>query len=165
MPTIYASALVLDFDGVLTDNNVYIDQLGRESVRCNKWDSVGIELLRRARVPMVVVTHERNAVVAQRCRKLRIGCIVANSFNTPKSALVRSWMVNKGLTDRVVFVGNDINDLDCMTMDGVFGVAVEDAHEDVKHMASCITIAKGGCGAVREVCEGILKGKIPWTIT
>jgi YrbI family 3-deoxy-D-manno-octulosonate 8-phosphate phosphatase len=147
-------ALVMDFDGVLTDNLVSVDQDGRESVTCSRADGMGLELLRKAGVPLLVLSKEQNPVVAARCRKLRVRCEQGIEAKLP--ALL-AYCTELGITpEQVVYVGNDINDLECMNAVGC-AVAVADAHPEALRAAQLVLSADGGKGAVRELCDLILE--------
>lgn len=145
--------LALDFDGVMTDNAVYVAQDGQEWVRCSRGDGMGITLLRRAGLPIWVISTEKNPVVKARCDKLKIGCIQGCD---DKTAVFRSFLQEHGHDPRsVVFVGNDVNDLGCLELAGC-GVVVADAHPHVMPVADVILPERGGHGAVRAVCDAIL---------
>ena len=142
--------IVFDFDGVFTDNTVYVSQEGVESVRCWRGDGLGRRKLERLGLPAMIVSTEANPVVSKRAAKLRIRCEQAVE---DKSVLVRSIASELGLTlAQVAFVGNDINDLTCMSVVGL-PIAVADAHSDVLSCVRYRTSAPGGRGAVREVCD------------
>lgn len=148
--------LVLDFDGVMTDDRVWVDESGRELTACHRGDGWGIARVRDAGVEVVVVSAERNAVVAARCEKLQVRCYQGLR---DKGAVLRQLRAERSLpAQRVVFVGNDVNDLDCMRLAGC-GVAVADAHPLVLEQADWILGSRGGHGAVREVCDLILAAK------
>lgn len=147
------SLLVLDFDGVLTDNMVYVSQSGEEMVRCSKLDSMGLALLKKIDVPIWVLSSEANPVVSKRCEKLKINCI-QNCDNKPEA--LRMIAANEHATlENTVFVGNDVNDLECLQLVGC-AVVVADAHPDAKKHAHLVLSKKGGEGAVRELCDLIL---------
>jgi len=150
--------LVLDFDGVLTDNRVWVDQDGRESVACNRSDGWGIARLREAGVGVLVLSTEQNSVVAARCRKLNVECIQGCD---DKQARLAQLMAERGLaTPEVAYVGNDVNDLACMVGGSVgVAIAVADAESAVRAIASLVTSRRGGHGAVREVCDWILEAR------
>lgn len=146
--------IVFDFDGVMTDNTVYVDRRGRESVRCNRADGLGIDLLRAAAVPMMILSTEKNRVVAERAKKLRIPCFHGID---DKLAFLQKHLKKKGIgKENTAYVGNDVNDLPCMRFVG-FPVAVADAHPDVRATAKILLKKKGGDGAVREFCDLVLK--------
>lgn len=147
--------LVLDFDGVMTDNRVLVSQDGVESVMCNRGDGMGIERLRHAGIPVVVISKESNPVVSARCSKLGIPCFqnMADKLPTLKQLAGEH---NVELC-KVAYVGNDLYDIACVQAVGV-GVAVADAYPEVKAAADIITRAAGGEGAVREICDLILEG-------
>ncbi|NYT04808.1 MAG: HAD hydrolase family protein [Methanomicrobiales archaeon] len=149
--------LVCDFDGVLTDNRVYVDQDGREMVACNRSDSLGIELLRReAGIETVVISKEKNAVVQARCDKMRISCCHGIDDKVP---VLETLARERGIAlSEIAYIGNDVNDLECMRRCGL-GVAVADAHRLVLDEADVILRKNGGCGAVREFIDMLVERK------
>jgi 3-deoxy-D-manno-octulosonate 8-phosphate phosphatase (KDO 8-P phosphatase) len=150
--------VAFDFDGVFTDNTVYVLEDGREAVRCTRSDGLGLTKLKALGVSIVIVSTETNPVVQARSRKLAIKCI--NGCND-KLAVINELAAQAGISlDQVAFVGNDVNDLPCLTSVGL-PIVVKDAHADVVPYASYQTEVAGGYGAVREVCdlfERVLKG-------
>jgi YrbI family 3-deoxy-D-manno-octulosonate 8-phosphate phosphatase len=101
--------LVLDFDGVLTDNRVWVDQDGRESIAANRSDGIGISRLRKSGIEVMVLSTEPNPVVAARCRKLNLP--YKQSVEEKGSAL-EAVMAEKQIDPEcVVYLGNDVNDL------------------------------------------------------
>lgn len=145
--------LVLDFDGVMTGNTVYLDETGREMVRCSRGDGMGVTLLVRAKFPVVVLSTEKNPVVMRRCEKLKIPCIhgVAD-----KTVAFKALLAERDVkADDVVFVGNDINDIGCLRLAGC-GLVVSDAHRSVIPEADGVLSHPGGSGAVREVCDALV---------
>jgi YrbI family 3-deoxy-D-manno-octulosonate 8-phosphate phosphatase len=153
--------LVLDFDGVLTDNKVWVGSDGSEFVVCNKADSYGIIIWKDFGLKAHVISSATDLYIEKRCYKLGItyelGC-----WNKD-AALVR-WATENDLDIKteVVFMGNDYNDIVCKNT-GVFFVAPKDAHLDVIDIADYITYAKGGHGAVRELIEAILFNRLDKT--
>lgn len=149
----HVSALAMDFDGVHTDNRVLVAQDGTESVWCDRSDGLGIELLRKSGVPLVVLSKERNPVVTARCEKLQIPCIQGVD---DKITALREWAMHAQVeASELVFLGNDINDLECLRWAGC-AVAVNDSHPEVLRSVHLVLEANGGQGAVRELCELIL---------
>jgi N-acylneuraminate cytidylyltransferase len=145
--------LILDFDGVLTDNRVWVDQEGRESVAANRSDSLWLNLLREKGVQIYVISKEANPVVAARCCKMNIPYIQGE--DNKETAL------KKLLTDQhvdpsyAIYCGNDVNDLPCFPLVG-WAVAVADSVPVVARQADFLLSKPGGHGAVRELCELIL---------
>ncbi len=146
--------LVLDFDGVLTDNRVIVHQDGTESVRCDRGDGLGIERLRRdGGIEAVVLSKEKNPVVAARCRKLSLKCFQGYDDKLPRLARIAA---ERGLEPpEIAYVGNDVNDLEAMAWCGV-SIAVADAVAEARAAADLVTRRPGGRGAVREVCDLLL---------
>jgi N-acylneuraminate cytidylyltransferase len=150
------AALVLDFDGVFTDDKVYVLQDGRESVRCDRSDGMGIGMLKQSGLPVWVLSTESNPVVRARADKLGIPCRQGLKEKGPALALL---MQEQGYDPaQVVYLGNDVNDLPCMAQVGC-AVAVADAHPRVLAQAHLVLEHNGGDGAIRELCELILAGK------
>ncbi|HEX2317261.1 MAG TPA: acylneuraminate cytidylyltransferase [Thermomonospora sp.] len=149
-------AVVTDFDGVHTDDGAFVDTDGRESVRVSRGDGMGVALLRRAGVPLLILSTEVNAVVAARARKL--GVPVLHGVED-KASVLRKWLADEGLDPaRVAYVGNDVNDLGCLALVG-WPVAVPDSHPRVLAAARITLTRPGGAGAVRELCERVLAAR------
>lgn len=150
--------LVLDFDGVMTDNRVLVAEDGHESVWCNRGDGMGIEMLRQASVEVMVLSKETNRVVSARCRKLKIP--VVQSIDDKLTA-IRDIAAQRRLTpDVIAYTGNDVNDLKCMQWVGL-PIAVADAEAVILPHAAWVTPRKGGYGAVRDVCDLLLTARTP----
>jgi N-acylneuraminate cytidylyltransferase len=148
------AALVLDFDGVITDDRVLTFQDGSEAVFSTRADGLGLELLRPTGLPVLVISKERNPVVAKRCAKVQVECLQGVD---DKATALRDWAVaNTVDLGDVVYVANDVNDLPSLRLVGC-PVAVRDAHPDVKDSARIVLDARGGRGAVREIAELILR--------
>lgn len=146
--------LVLDFDGVLTDNRVWVNELGQEMVAANRSDSLGLETLRRLTgIEVLVLSRETNPVVAARCQKMKIPVLQAVQ---DKATAIRGLMAKKFLNrSQVVFMGNDINDLPVFPV-VAYAAAPSDAHPAVIRQADLVLTMPGGKGAVRELCDLIL---------
>ena len=148
------AALVLDFDGVFTDNKVIVFQDGREAVVCNRGDGWGLGQLNELGVPTLVLSTEENPVVQARCDKLGIACIHGLE---DKLAALMSWLEAKKIdASQVVYVGNDANDLACLEAVGC-GVVVSDAHPQAQAAARIVLSRPGGHGAIRELCDLIVE--------
>lgn len=141
-----------DFDGVLTDNKVYVDDTGREMVRCSRADGIGIQLLQAADIEVIILSSEENEVVEKRAAKLGIQAITGLRHPHQKADEIRR-ICNP---DNAVFIGNDINDIDALNCVG-FPAAVADAHLRVQRLALRNTEAHGGNGAFRELAEYLLE--------
>jgi N-acylneuraminate cytidylyltransferase len=149
--------VVFDFDGVLTDNRVWTDQDGREMVASNRSDSLGLERMRKSGIQAMVISKEVNPVVAARCRKLNLECIHGVD---QKDVLLSSLLKERGIDpERVMFVGNDLNDLPCFPIVGC-AVAVADALPEVLASADLVLTQRGGHGAVRELCDMLIQRKL-----
>lgn len=146
--------LVLDFDGVLTDNRVWVDQNGVESISADRSDSLGLETLReKTDIEVMVLSRETNPVVTARCNKLGLPVLQAV---LDKDDAIKQVIKEKQLQpSEVVFMGNDTNDLVVFPEVG-FAVAPADAHKEVRRRADRVLSCHGGKGAVRELCDMIL---------
>jgi N-acylneuraminate cytidylyltransferase len=145
--------LVLDFDGVLTDNRVWTDAEGKEWVAANRSDGWGIARLKEAGIPIVVISTETNPVVTARCDKLGLEVVQGIDDKGPKlKELIEKFNVDPAHT---VYLGNDANDLPCFQLVGC-AVVVNDAHPSVITEADLVLKMSGGHGAVRELCDLIL---------
>jgi N-acylneuraminate cytidylyltransferase len=149
-------ALVMDFDGVHTDDHVMVTTSGEEAVRVSRGDGLGIELLRKAGLPMLILSKERNPVVAARGAKLQVE--VRQGVDDKLPAL-EAWAAELGVPlSRVAYVGNDINDLGCLRAVG-WPIVVPDAHREVLPEGRVVLTQPGGRGALRELAELILAGR------
>lgn len=151
--TIDVDAVVTDFDGVHTDDTAFVDGDGGEHVRVSRSDGLGVARLRRAGIPMLILSTETHPVVAARAAKLRAE--VRQAVDDKASAL-SEWAAGHGIPlSRVAYLGNDVNDLAAMALVG-WPVAVADARPEVRAAARRVLGRRGGDGAVRELAELVL---------
>ena len=145
--------IAYDFDGVMTNNTVIVDQLGNESVVVNRSDGLAISMIKKLGIHQLIISTEKNIIVQKRAEKLKIPCLngISNKLETLTNYLAKND-INKS---EVLFVGNDINDLEAMKYVGV-SVAPNDAHKDIKEIAAHITTACGGQGVIRELFDLII---------
>lgn len=151
------SLLVMDFDGVFTDNRVWVDSDGRELVVASRADGMGLSILRQTGVKVVVLSSETDPVVAARCRKLDLP-LRQGVFD---KELVLRELLNEHTVDpaQAVYLGNDVNDIPCFELVGC-AVVVADAHPKALERADLILRRSGGQGAIRELCDLILEPKL-----
>ncbi len=149
------SLVVMDFDGVLTDNLVHIDEQGNEQVSSSRGDSMGLRLVRETLpIDFMVISTEVNPVVAARCKKLKLEYFQGID---DKPSVLRKVIREKGIpAEEIVFIGNDVNDIGCMEIAG-YAVAPADAEAIVKRHADLVLTRKGGKGAVRDFCDILLQ--------
>ena len=145
-------AVFFDFDGVFTDNTVIVGSDGSESVRCWRGDGLGLLKLKKIGFVHWIISTETNNVVSLRAQKLKIECVQGVESKLEKLSALMSEM--KLDFSEVIYVGNDINDLECLESVGT-PIIVADAHADVNNPNFYRTKAAGGYGAVREVCDFI----------
>lgn len=144
-----------DFDGVMTDNRVYVMQDGTETVAVNRSDGLAVSALRRAGVAQIILSTEENPVVGARARKLKIPVLQGLK---DKAETLRAHAAEAGVDlARTVFIGNDINDLGVMRIVG-FPVAPSDAYPTILAIAKHVTHAGGGAGVIREFCDTFYPG-------
>ena len=142
--------IAFDFDGVFTDNTVFVSEDGTETVRCFRSDGIGLQKLKKLGIETVIISTEANPVVSARARKLKIRCI---QNCQDKHAVLKDIAQEKNITlEEVAFVGNDINDLPCLECVAL-PIVVQDAYQDVVSIALYQTKRPGGHGAVREICD------------
>jgi len=152
--------VVLDVDGVLTDGKIIIDDLGNESKHFHVRDGHGLKLLMRGGVDVALLTGRTSEVVNHRARDLGITTVCQGAKD--KAQVLAEMLAEKNIShEHVAYVGDDIVDVPAFRMVG-FSAAVADAPGYVKAHADYITEKKGGDGAVREICEMILKAQGTW---
>ena len=142
--------IAFDFDGVFTDNAVFVFEDGREAVRCVRSDGIGLRKLDRIGVASLIISTEKNPVVTARARKIAIRCIQGCD---EKREAIESVVAEAGLTlEQAAFVGNDLNDESCLAAVAL-PIVTRDAHPDVLRYGRYVTQTRGGYGAVREICD------------
>jgi len=154
------AAVIMDFDGVFTDNTVYLDETGREMVRCNRGDGLGVARLKQARpdLALLILSSEANPIVQARAKKL--GLPVAQGIED-KLVCLKKYCAQCGLSPaQVAYVGNDLNDIECMRFAG-FSFAPADATPAVACEADYVLQHRGGQGALREMCELLIAWSSP----
>ncbi|MEW6673742.1 MAG: HAD-IIIA family hydrolase [Thermodesulfobacteriota bacterium] len=152
--------LLLDVDGVMTDGSIFYGADDNEIKRFHVRDGLGIRLAMRAGIKVGVVTGRSSEALMNRCRNLGIGLIYAGVSD--KAALLDRIVTQTSVpAENIAFAGDDLVDLPLMRRVGL-SIAVADAHETVKAQAHLVTAAPGGAGAVREICEALLKSQGRW---
>ena len=141
--------IVYDFDGVLTDNKVYIDQNGNEMVQVNRADGLGVSSIKKLGVEQIIISTETNPVVRARAKKLGLHCL--QGVNN-KAKDLTDYCKKKISLDEVAYVGNDINDLEVMKLVGIT-FCPADAHVSIKEISQYILESKGGEGVSREILD------------
>ena len=146
-------AFVFDFDGVLTNNLVHINQDGKEWVTCNRGDGLAFDLLRKLKKPAHILSTEKNHVVTSRANKLKIHAI--QGVSNKVDALYELVKKEKYDLKKLFYVGNDLNDYRVMLQCG-YTACPSDSHLTIKNIATYPLKTKGGDGVVREILEIIL---------
>ena len=144
---------VFDFDGVLTDNKVYLDQNGVESVSCSRADGLAFDVLRKLNKPAFILSTEKSTVVAMRAKKLKIPVIQGVS---DKVKAIKELVNEKHYNIKnILYVGNDLNDYAVMQLCG-YSVCPADSHPKIKQISDIFLSTNGGNGVVREILEEVL---------
>jgi N-acylneuraminate cytidylyltransferase len=152
--------VVTDFDGVLTDGRVWIDEKGKETVAASRSDSMRIKQMRERGIDVIILSSEVNSVVGARAKKMGIEAIHGIGLSEKGEALKKYLSEKKIDASQVVYLGNDFNDLPCYEI-AEWSVAVADAYPEVLRAADFILKTNGGFGALRELCDLILKQTDP----
>lgn len=158
----YAIKLVVfDFDGVMTDNRVLVDENGKESVFVSRADGMGINMLKTQGIECMILSTEKNPVVSKRAEKLKIKVI--QGIDDKRKVLKRYAQEQEIELQNILYVGNDINDLDVMQIVGVTATPA-DAYEIVKNKADILLETKGGYGIVRELADYLSNGYVNYKL-
>jgi YrbI family 3-deoxy-D-manno-octulosonate 8-phosphate phosphatase len=147
---------VFDFDGVFSDNRVWTNDRGEESVACFRGDSIGLRRLDEVGVEYLILTSETNDAVAARARKMRADCIKGVEDKLP---VLQAEVERRGVSLAVTsYVGNDVNDAECLAAVGL-PVVPADAWAEVVPLAGLVLTRDGGRGCVREFCDAVWRAK------
>jgi 3-deoxy-D-manno-octulosonate 8-phosphate phosphatase (KDO 8-P phosphatase) len=146
-------AIVFDFDGVLTDNFVYVGSDGREMVRCTRADGLAFDVLKQLPVKLFILSTERSPVVGARGQKL--GIPVLSGQADKRAGLISLAERERFDLARTLFIGNDVNDLPAMRLCGL-SACPSDSHPAVLAAATFSLATAGGYGVVRELVEQTL---------
>jgi N-acylneuraminate cytidylyltransferase len=152
--------IISDFDGVITDNRVWVNRDGTESVAAYRSDSIRIREMQEAGIEVIILSSEIDRVVEARAKKMGVEAIHGIGVRE-KGLVMREVIEQKNMkAENVVFIGNDLNDLPCFEIAG-WAVAVADAYPEVIRAADFVLSKPGGHGALRELCDLILKQRNP----
>ena len=151
------TAIYYDFDGVMTDNRVLIDQFGNESVFVNRGDGYAIARIKELGIPQVIISTEQNSVVERRAEKLRIPVI--HGVNDKGEIIRKHSAENNVELHHAVFIGNDLNDMSAFQIVGFRG-APFDAESEIKELADWVSDVKGGYGVIRSFYRFIISSNM-----
>lgn len=150
IPICKIKALITDFDGVHTDGTVIVSEDGHESVRCNRRDGMGVEMAKKKGLSVLILSKEKNRVVEMRAKKLGVDCIHGSD---DKLSVLSGWLKSNQLHwDEIAYVGDDINDLDCLQLAGL-SICPADAVERVQRCSDLRLESVGGAGCIREIVD------------
>jgi YrbI family 3-deoxy-D-manno-octulosonate 8-phosphate phosphatase len=143
---------IFDFDGVFTDNRVWVNERGEEQLAFSRSDGLGLRRLDEVGVPYLIVSMERNPIVGARARKLCADCVQGVD---DKLSVVRERTAAAGVSlEDTAYVGNDVNDAECLRAVGI-PVVPADAWSEVTPLARWVLARPGGAGCVREFCDAV----------
>ena len=152
--------LILDVDGVLTDGRIIISDDGQETKCFDVRDGHGLKMIQRAGIEVVFLTGRKSRVVEHRARELGVDRVYQGALD--KLVVFQEILAQGGLVaEQTAYMGDDIVDLPVLRRAG-FSVTVRDSHVEVLQAVDLVTQNPGGRGAVREVCELILKAQGKW---
>ena len=146
-------AFIFDFDGVLTNNLVHLDQNGKESVSCSRADGLAFDVLRKLDKPAFILSTENNPVVTMRAKKLKIP--VVQGVDDKVEAIKKLVNKNSYNLKNILYVGNDLNDYLVMQLCG-YAICPADSHSKIKEISDVVLKKNGGNGVVRELLEDVL---------
>jgi YrbI family 3-deoxy-D-manno-octulosonate 8-phosphate phosphatase len=147
---------VFDFDGVFTDNRVWTNQRGEESIACWRGDAFGLRRLEEVGVDHLIISTETNEAVSARARKIRATCLQGIADKAP---VLREQVASRGVSlAETAYVGNDVNDAGCLELVGL-PVVPADAWPEVVPLARLVLTRRGGHGCVREFCDAVWRAK------
>jgi 3-deoxy-D-manno-octulosonate 8-phosphate phosphatase (KDO 8-P phosphatase) len=147
-------AFVFDFDGVLTDNKVYLDQEGKESVCCSRSDGLAFDVLHKFQKRAYILSTEKNPVVTARAKKLKIPAI--QGINDKVDGIKQLAEKESFNLQNTLYVGNDLNDYRVMKICG-YTACPADSHQKIKEISTIILKTSGGNGIVRELLENVFQ--------
>ena len=147
---------VFDFDGVFTDNRVWTNENGEESVACWRGDALGLRRLEAVGVEHLILSTETNQAVSARARKIRAACVQGVDDKLP---VLEAEAARRGVSlAETSYVGNDVNDAGCLELVGL-PVVPADAWPEVVPLAGLVLTREGGRGCVREFCDAVWRAK------
>jgi YrbI family 3-deoxy-D-manno-octulosonate 8-phosphate phosphatase len=148
--------VVFDFDGVFSDNRVWTNDRGEEAVACFRGDSQGLRRLDEVGVDYFILTSETNDAVPARAKKIRAECIRGIEDKLP---VLEGELERRGVSlAETAYLGNDVNDAECLAAVGV-PVVPSDAWAEVVPLAKIVLTRAGGHGCVREFCDAVWHAK------
>jgi YrbI family 3-deoxy-D-manno-octulosonate 8-phosphate phosphatase len=147
---------VFDFDGVFTDNRVWVNERGEEALAFSRSDGLGLRRLDEVGVGYLIVSLEESPIVGARARKLRAECL--QGAEDKLSVLRERTRLQRVTLDETAYIGNDINDAECLSAVGL-PVVPADAWAEVKPLARWVLARSGGNGCVREFCDAVWEAR------
>jgi len=144
--------IIFDFDGVLTDNSVFLNNTGEEWVKCSRADGLAFDVLRKLSKSVFILSTEKNKVVSARAKKLKVEVI--QSINNKLDAINLIMDQSNSSLDRVLYIGNDLNDFNIMKLCG-YTACPNDSHVLIKNITQFVLNTRGGDGVAREIVEDV----------
>jgi 3-deoxy-D-manno-octulosonate 8-phosphate phosphatase (KDO 8-P phosphatase) len=143
---------IFDFDGVLTNNLVHLDQNGVEQVSCSRSDGLAFDVFRKLNKTVFILSTEKNPIVSTRAKKIKVP--VLQGSNDKVETLINLSREKKINLDNVLYVGNDVNDYYAMKLCG-YTACPSDSHPRIKEICDIVLKSSGGKGVVRELLEDV----------
>lgn len=145
--------IVYDFDGVMTDNSLLMDQDGKEYVRVSRADGLAVSEIKKMFLKQIILSTEKNPIVKKRAEKLGIDCL--QGINNKKKTLSTFAERQNINLEKTIYVGNDINDLEAMLLVGT-KVCPSDSHHEILNISDFVLNKKGGQGVIREILDMLI---------
>ena len=142
-----------DFDGVMTDNSLLMDQDGKEYVRVSRADGLAVSEIKKMFLKQIILSTEKNPIVQKRAEKLGIDCL--QGINNKKKTLSTFAERQNINLEKTIYVGNDINDLEAMLLVGT-KVCPSDSHQEILNVSDIVLNKKGGQGVIRELLDMLI---------
>tara|TARA_Y200000002_G_scaffold95724_1_gene77368 strand:- start:16233 stop:16745 length:513 start_codon:yes stop_codon:yes gene_type:complete len=146
--------IFIDFDGVLTNNKVIVNENGSESVVCSRSDGLAFKVLNLIKIPTYIFSSEKNRVVEARAKKIKVPVI--QNINDKKKEILNFSKEKKFDLNKTIYIGNDLNDLEAMNL-CFYKICPSDSHKLIKKISDFVLKSKGGEGVIRELVEDVLK--------
>lgn len=152
--------LVIDVDGTMTDAGIYYDEHGNELKKFCTKDAAGFFAAHQVGIRIMVLTGRKCQATTRRMQEMKVDFLVQNIKN--KVEYLERFMRENGISgEELGYLGDDLNDLECMRLAGFTGCPA-DACEEVKKTADYVSEVKGGYGAVRDIIAYLLKMRKEW---
>ena len=156
--------IIFDFDGIFTNNKVFVNNSGEEYVCCSRADGLAFDILRKFinlnkwNLKYLILSKEENSVVSCRAKKLSIPCFhgIDDKLTFIKEYIKNENLILNSISNKFIYLGNDLNDLSSIEMSD-FSIAPKDAHPIILKSVDLVLPFEGGDGFVRNFIERLLQ--------